>query len=599
MIDGMSMTVNDPFASAGDHLPEALRGGSADAFAVSIGEVTMRDGSSVNLPSPGVTAVVGANNVGKSTFLRELVNALSARGVQPPPQIVASLGLRKAGSSSDLIAWLAKHSNYVSTATGAGFVRMGSQQPLAPVALAEYWQRAGPNGRSLTHLAGFLVHYADVMQRISFAGGVGQRGDIAEPPTNPLHYLQDDPALLEEVTGLSRQIFRKDLTLDRLSGNLQLRVGKTGVTAPSVEAVTREYRDALVELPLLATQGDGMRSLLGLLLPVVTATYPIIVVDEPEAFLHPPQAAALGRELARLARNRGLQVVTATHDRNFLSGLLESEVDVSVIRLSRQDDTTTAHQLEADSLRRVWNDPVLRYGNVLDGLFHRLVVLAEADPDCRYYAAALDAANDTEPLAIPPSEVLFVPCGGKDGMPKVARALNAVRVPVVASPDLDILDDEGKLRALVETFGGEWSTFAADYRLATEPFRANRSAVLASHVRRAVDSVLEQHGDSPYTYEVRAEVMANLRLSESPWKALKVYGQLAFKGQQAEAAERLLASLDDIGVVALRVGELENLAPAIGVGKGPAWLPKALEREAHKNEETQRHVAKLVARPIL
>ena len=114
-----------------------------------------------------------------------------------------------------------------------------------------------------------------------------------------------------------------------------------------------------------------MRSLLGLLLPLISATHQVVLVDEPEAFLHPPQARALGSALARLAKQRQLQVIVATHDRNIVSGLLKAEnVDVSVARLSRSENTTQSHQLDANNLRAIWGDPVLRYSNALDGLFH-------------------------------------------------------------------------------------------------------------------------------------------------------------------------------------------------------------------------------------
>jgi hypothetical protein len=39
----------------------------------------------------------------------------------------------------------------------------------------------------------------------------------------------------------------------------------------------------------------------------------------------------------------------------------------------------------------LWNTPLLRYSSILDGLFHERVTICEADSDCRFYAAMLDA----------------------------------------------------------------------------------------------------------------------------------------------------------------------------------------------------------------
>ncbi len=584
----------DPSAST-MNLPEELTGGKATSFSIGVESVTLKGGSQVKLAASGVTAVVGANNVGKSTLLREIFSVMSLYAGQPPivTRLVEDVKITRTGSGIDLVAWLADHATYTSRGGQEGFVRMGSQSPMPSRQLAATWEPADTSSH-LGFTYPFMVHYADAQQRLGYSMGTGQRADIADAPSHPLHYLQDDPSLLVQVDELSKTVFGVGITLDRLSGQVQLRIGHSAVQVPTVEAVTSEYRAALSSLPVLAEQGDGMRSFLGLMLPLITATCPIVIVDEPEAFLHPPQAAALGRALAAAARESGLQVVVATHDKNFLTGLLDADVDVSIVRLSRTANTTTAFQLDDESLRGVWNDPVLRYGNLLDGLFHRRVVLAEGDSDCRFYAAALEAANEESATTPPPSEVLFVPCGGKDGMSKIAKALNAVRVSIVASPDLDILDDGAKVKLLVEKLGGDWEKYALDYKVATEPFRVPRSVVLTHHIASAIAAVLKPHLDLPYTPELRAKVKSALRVGESPWKALKDYGQLAFKGQAAAAAERLLTSLDELGLVAVRVGVLENFAPTLGVSKGAAWLPAALEAGAHKLAPTQLHVRRLI-----
>jgi hypothetical protein len=336
-----------------------------------------------------------------------------------------------------------------------------------------------------------------------------------------------------------------------------------------------------------------MRSFLGLLLPITTASHPIVVVDEPEAFLHPPQAAALGRALSVLAKDNRLQVILATHDRNLVTGLLDVEsVPISIVRLHRDETQTMPYQLDPDDVRELWTDVTLRYTNVIDGLFHRLVVIAEADRDCRFYAAGLDAAHEDTPLPIPPSEVLFVPSNGKQGMARLVRALKAVNTPVVTSPDLDILNDEGTLKALVNELGGEWDSIARDYRIATDPFRQPRDPARHSDVLAAIQGA---DPDAHYGVDARERVLAQLRSSESRWQALKAAGDRGFIGAQATAAaSRLLKALDAIGVVTVRVGELERFAPTVHAGKGSAWLTEALKANAHKNPAVIGHIRRLL-----
>ena len=343
---------------------------------------------------------------------------------------------------------------------------MGSV-PIQPKHLGAFW-----NPNSLGRLADILVHYSEAISRAAMTEPVDQRSDISKPPYHPVHVLQDDSSILTELNAICQQIFRAPLTLDRLSGRAVLRVGVPGVPAPAVDAVTREYRVALANLPALNSQGDGMRSLLGLMLPVVTATYAIVIIDEPEAFLHPPQAFQLGKFLAGIASSRGVQVLLATHDRNLLAGLLDTNAAVAVVRLERHTSGTKAHELSASEVHELWTDPVLRYSNVLEGVFHSVAVIAEGDRDCRFYQAALEAVDDATILPVSPSDIFFIPAGGKDGMARLVRALRAVRVRVVACPDLDILDDATKLRRLVEAFGGEWDELRDSYDKATHDLRA-------------------------------------------------------------------------------------------------------------------------------
>lgn len=575
--------------------------GDASNFGLSIDQVALASGDAITLPRRGVTAIVGANNSGKSTLLRQVHwHATQPQNLHSERvRIVQDVALARSGSASDLLAWLDTHATFMDLSPAQGgpaFARpSGSVQVRQAV---QHWQQ---HGNALGPIAGFGFSYADAQSRLGQVGGVGQRGDVSEPPQHPLHQLQDDAALRDRLNVISQRIFRQPLTLDHVSGNMQLRVGTPSVAPPAATEGQRAYRSALAELPPLQLQGDGMKSLLGLLLPLIAATFPVVIVDEPEAFLHPPQAQALGQALGELARDAGVQVLLATHDRNLLTGLLASEAPLSVVRLNREGDKTTARQLMPDSLLDLWADPVLRYSNVLDGLFHQLVVLCEAERDCRFFQAALDArVAHEQSTSTPSTDVLFVPSNGKDGMQRLALALNAVAVPVAASPDLDLLNDEDAVERLVQALGGQWSRFEADYKVATDPFRQPREQVRVADVEasllRLFASLRDEDPEAPYTAETKRAVLAELRAKDSPWRALKDYGVLAFKGQAATAASRLLEGLDEVGIVLVRVGELEGFAPTLGVAKGKAWLPAALQAAAHTGAEAGRHVERLVQR---
>ncbi len=174
-------------------------------------------------------------------------------------------------------------------------------------------------------------------------------------------------------------------------------------------------------------------------------------------------------------------------------------------------------------------------------------------------------------------------------------------MPVVASPDLDILNDKSVVRRLVTALGHDWDELDADYDIATQPFRQPREQTRVRDVRdqvaRVLDDALSSDKDIFYSAALREQVLAALRSQDSPWHALKQYGERGFKGQAAQAAEQLLARLEQRGVIAVRVGELEGFAPKLGVTKGKEWLAAALGHGAHRQTDVQGHIARLLARP--
>ncbi|MFG2814298.1 ATP-dependent endonuclease [Streptomyces sp. NPDC048410] len=568
--------------------------GNADEFSVDVSAVELTGGGVITLPKAGVTAIVGPNNAGKSTLLREIVahvkHGRNNAELHSSKHIVEKVQLRRSGSIEDAHAWISHHAKIVNMNGQKHFVRPGAQAFIDVID----WRLGNAIEEGLNELNEFVVFYGDAWQRMAGIAPMEMRDFFDAPAVSPMHVLQDRRDLFDELCGMAREVFGLELTLDRLSRQVNLRVGKPGFPAPRIDEISEEYSLALSSLPRLTEQGDGVKSLIGLLVPLVTSAYPIVFIDEPEAFLHPPQATALGRILGEQARSKNTQIVLATHDRNLLTGLLQSEADVSIVRLERgADGEAQAHQLNVDDLREIWDDPVLRYSNVLDGLFHKAVVLAEAERDCKFYSSVLEEWEPGEELPILPGDVLFVPSGGKDGLPRLARVLRSVRVPVVASPDLDILNDRHKLQVLVRAMGGEWSTVQHEYAKATAEFRQPREMTYVSNVLAALNGVFSSRQGERFTAEVRHEFMVHLRSKGNPWSPLKDYGELAFRADPV-AAQALLANLESMGIVAVRVGELERFAPQLGVAKGAAWLPAAISAGYHRGEAARKHVASLL-----
>lgn len=95
-----------------------------------------------------------------------------------------------------------------------------------------------------------------------------------------------------------------------------------------------------------------------------------MLIDEPEAFVRPPPARQLGRILVK-DKPEDQQLWLSTHSGDLVRGLLEiPDASVRVLRLRRRDDVNVVAELSSSDVKTLWDDPLLRYSNILDGLFH-------------------------------------------------------------------------------------------------------------------------------------------------------------------------------------------------------------------------------------
>lgn len=570
-----------PFESLVQDHPNLL-GGSKERFGFCIDTVSIQ-GSPVNIPKSGVTAFVGGNNVGKSTLLRQVAHWMDSYDRQSiPPEIVTDLRIETRGTPADFIRWL-----YDSAPVGSknGSIGVWTGGKFLPSMQFGHLHKRLAKGHLGQDLSGHFRLHATTAQRLELSQPTARRSTLDDPPHHMLDFMEYNVNLQDRYDAICQEAFDQHVFLDKLGAHNVLRIGVPDLEPPLANRITPEYAASVTRCRPLHEQGDGMNSMMGLLLAVMTATYPVILVDEPEAFLHPPQARILGRELAKLAQESGVQVLLATHDRHILQGLMDAkDSNVSVVRLTRRGDQTMAHQLPADQLRELWESPILRYSSLLDGLFHRAVVLAEHDRDCRFYEHALaELEEDGTNIA---RDVHFVPTSGKTSLHVYAAAMVACGVPTVVTADLDLLNDENNVKRLHEVLGGNWASMKSNYKSATNQFRQPRAPRKNSDVLQAVKAVLELNPTARYDKTTQEQVKAHLHV-ESNWEPVKTYGINAFTAERTRA-NQLLDDLDKQGLVLVRVGELEKFAPEIPPNKS-TFVPQALAAGSHKQPDSKEH----------
>jgi hypothetical protein len=331
-----------------------------------------------------IVVIVGPNNAGKSAALRAVRDKLSQNSLSP---VISDVQLAKEGTADEVVDWLEsftrKHDlqapDPVFQAFGVGV--HGSQA-------RSFWQQGNAFLQSLSR---FFCHLLTADERLQAANPAQSIAIVREPPNHPVHYLLRDDRLEEKLSAQFNRAFGVDLVVNRVAGSqVPLHVGARPTPSPGQDRLSYDYVQAVEQLPQLHLQGDGMRSFAGVLLYTSVGRESILLIDEPEAFLHPPQARLLGRMLVA-DKPELRQLFVATHSGDVLRGVLDAgSASVRVIRIRRVGDVNRVRQLEKDKIAELWGDPLLRYSNILDGLFHEKVIVCEADSDARFYSAVAD-----------------------------------------------------------------------------------------------------------------------------------------------------------------------------------------------------------------
>jgi len=405
--------------------------GALLAPTVWINRLKFSDGTIVNLQKDDIIVIVGPNNGGKSACLRGIRDILQKENAKNP--VVIEVSIVKEGAHEDLVGWLDT------------FTIRGLNDPANPVFQAmemgltftdsrEYWKRPGP---CLFRLGRFFCHMLTADERLTSSKPIVSIAITREPPRHPIHYLLRNDDYEKHLSAQFRKAFGVDLIVHRNAGSeVPLLTGERPVPREGDDRVSHRYMLELDKLDQLQNQGDGMRSFASVLLFTLVGRESILLIDEPEAFLHPPQARLLGRTLVT-DKPAGRQVFISTHSGDVLRGVLDADKpNVRVLRIRRQGSTNVVKELDSARIQELWKDPLLRYSNILDGLFHEKVIIGESDSDARFYSAVMDAVVQNGGEESRRADLMFTHCGGKDRLPTVVRALRAVEVPVKAVADL-------------------------------------------------------------------------------------------------------------------------------------------------------------------
>jgi predicted ATP-dependent endonuclease of OLD family len=548
---------------------------------VFVKRITFNDNNSFEFNHSDIVVFTGANNAGKSQVLKDIFQFLQAKE-KKLCKIITNL-------EGDFIGDIDTFLDSTKINRDGSYWTGGSYQHKSNIKL--WW-----SNKTLVHgLHSNFVNILNTEQRLTSSNSPTAFDSIEEIPQHPIHHLYIDDEKEKKVSEYFKQAFGIDLIVDRGAGSkIPLFVGNNPIINSGEDRVSISYRQRLIKLPRLQEQGDGMRSFAGILLDTFTSTYNITLIDEPEAFLHPPQARLLGKMLAENNFDNR-QLFIATHSEDFLKGLLNADnKNVKIIRIDRNKDVNNMNILNNKDIKRLWNDPLLRYSNILSGLFHTKVIICESDTDCRFYQAIMDSLPDEDYKVS--LDILFTHCGGKQRLKTVIIALKALDVKVSTIADIDVLNDETVFKDITNTLKIDWEKIESNWKVINNYVKEQRAQLDTNKVKEEITKILDSVSESSFPINAVEKIKIALK-GPNAWPKIKEVGKSCFRGDAYKAYQEIDAICRTNGLFIVPVGELECFYK-LNTNHGTKWVNEILEKVDLK-QDTELEEARKFVREII
>lgn len=534
---------------------------------LSFESITFSDGTTLKLDDDDIVVFVGPNNAGKSATLKELETWV---GRSIPGVVIRSAEMRKVGNHHDLRLYLEANAQKSGDTSNLQYGGIGYN-------IHHTHMQFFDDTKNRHVVAPFFAKRITTEGRIRDSNAAPALALFHAPPTHPIHVLLMDPDLAADISGKFQHAFGRDLTPFRAGGSsFPLYVGEKPAIGPGKDELSKEFVEALqASNVMLEEQGDGMRSFAAVLLHVLAArTHSIQFLDEPEAFLHPPQARLLGRYIAE-NRPGGSQLFISTHSTDVLEGLIEGGSDkVRIVRIRRDGEVNRVKELGKEQTKAVARDTLARFSRVFDGIFFEHVVICEADADCMFYQSILNLpsiSGDRRP------DVLFVHTSGKHRMAKLASTLRALDVPVSVIADIDVLNAEATFKNLFEKLGGAWMDVSTSWKTVNDAVLKQRPPLNAEQVAGLVLAQLAGVSGTGEFPEDKERAIKEVFKTVSPWNAMKRSGRSALPaGEPIKHFDALSEKCGEHHLWIVPVGEIEGFCRSIG-SHGPGFVEKVIE----------------------
>lgn len=541
--------------------------------------VNTKDGTKNIIPKK-INVFVGPNNSGKSRFLKEIRDYLS--GDYRDIKIISEIKHPFPDSLSDMEDVYEISSKMIKDFYGNWMLKSYSSKPTQSfdmnITMDSYFTRNMNTFSGEWHefLSG-IIERKNKEEFFNWFGnlfyqylGTEERLTICKLQRNygfnnaNINYLSSfkfQSSLLIELSDKVKQLFNKDIYLDTqtLGDGLLFRVGENFDYVRNKTLDNQNDALKLFSEKTLDEQGDGLKSFVSTFLSLKCDQNDLLLLDEPEAFLHPPLARQLGEMIGDF-QDENRTVFIATHSIEILKGILSKNQDVNVIRITQPEpDKNEIKILDQTILNSILSDPLLRVSRVLEGVFCEKVIITEAEADELVYQELIEKI-------FPESGMFFAHGQNKQTLAQIAKLYQEIGI------DYEIITDFDVLRV-----SSELNEFLSNMPL--DECQKQKIREYSNALREMINNSVEFNGLT------EKEIS-----SAQKHKRDEVYHKRGIRFFDEDTSEKIVSTLEMLSTYHLHIlknGELETLLEAFGLEykEKKKWIVDAINKIAEINKD--------------
>lgn len=534
---------------------------------VSIERIKFNDETLIDFESDDIVLLVGANNVGKSRTLKDLKDDLN--DLCKPKVIVDEVTYKSSNFSvSQLKDYFEK--NISKDSFGNYNVLIDDNQ------FQSFNASTFTDSMDEKQFYKVLFSFLSTENRLNITRPMMFNTNLDNRSLNIMKGLESDLESINTLNEVLQMGFEKSIEVyeDFLDGTIvkKYKIGKSEDIKNVINSTRRNNHNLSKEMEDLYIQGDGIRSAFAILASLIVNNHSLFLIDEPETFLHPPQARLLAKNIVNLSNDK--QCFISTHNIDFIKGVLEADSSrVKIIKIDRFENKNKFNLVDNNSVAEIANDKNLRYTNILDGLFYDRLVLCENESDCKFYSAILENLD-----LVKYQNTLFCAVGGKHQFKKVVPLLKKLNIQYAIIADIDLINNKDNLRQLVNSIEDDCYNQINDYHTRfIEEFEEGMNSQIKTQAVIKTE-INEMFNSEKYmSDDIARRIKESLKYISS-FTILKSGGERILpQGECVTLFNKVKEFLNDHNVFIVECGEIERFVSDVK-GHGNDWVEKTFAR---------------------